>query len=208
MIFQVNDMKKLLAILTVCATICAFGSCSEKEESSVEDNSAVTTSAMESSVVQMETHAYDESIDKTAFVGKWECTKFVKGGEEYPNVNGIPQYALFQYDLLEDGKVNLADSLMEIADPESDIAYSWGVINENEIEITSNDGTATVFTMDNGQLVNKTSDEEVYLDKVDEFQEFDFKAFYEQLTPNYSLVPVETDADGNVIGEGEPIPIE
>lgn len=195
-------MKKLLVFLTACTIICSFGSCSEKEESSVSE-----TVNNESSVSEIVTQEYDKSIDTTAFVGKWECTKFVKDGEEYSNVNGIPTYALFQYDLLEDGKINLADSLMEVAPPESDMTYLWGAINENQIEIASGDGNIT-FTMDNGQLISNTGSEEVYLDKVDEFQDFDFKAYFEQFSVNYSLVPVETDASGNVISEGEPIPIE
>ncbi|MDE6538623.1 MAG: hypothetical protein K2K66_00385 [Ruminococcus sp.] len=195
-------MKKLLVFLTACIVICAFGSCSEKEESSVSE-----TATNGNSVPEIATQEYDKSIDTTAFIGKWECTKFVKGGEEYTNVNGIPIYALFQYDLLEDGKINLADSLMEVAPPEVDMTYLWGAIGENQIEIASSDGNIT-FTMDNGQLISNTSDEEIYLDKVDEFQDFDFKAYYEQFSLNYSLVPVETDADGNVVSEGEPIPIK
>lgn len=202
-------MKKLLVILTACATVCAFGSCGEKEESSSGDISAVTTSPVENvlsenSVAEVETQAYDESVDKTAFVGKWECTKFVKDGTEYPNVNGIPQYALFQYDLLEDGNVNLADSLMEVANP--DVKYTWGTISENEIEIASIDGNIT-FTLENGQLINTDGSEEVYLDKVDTFQDFDFKSYYEQLSGGYSLVPVETDASGNVVATGEAITV-
>ena len=195
-------MKKLLVFLTACTVICAFGSCSEKEESSVSE-----TATNESSVSEIVTQEYDKNIDKTAFVGKLECTKFVKDGEEYTNVNGIPTYALFQYDLLEDGKINLADSLMEVASPETDMTYLWGAINENQIEIASSDGNMT-FTMDNGQLISNTGNEEIYLDKVDEFQDFDFKAYYEQFSVGYSLVPVETDANGNIVSEDEPIPIE
>ena len=206
-------MKKLLVLLTACATICAFVSCGEKEKSSssetlTNESSVSENTTEESSVVEPETRKYDESVDKTAFVGKWECSKFIKGGEEYTNVNGIPQYALFQYDFQEDGKVNLADSLMEIADPESNVSYSWGAVSDDEVEVYSNDGSVSAFKLIDGQLVNSVEDEEFYLDKVDEFQEFDFKAYYEQLSGGYSLVPITTDEAGNVVGEGEPIPIE
>lgn len=205
-------MKKLLVLLTACVTICAFGSCSEKEESSVEDNSVVITSAVENSVeessdVQVETQEYDNSVDKNIFVGKWECTKFTDNGEEYTNLNGIPMYILFQYDFLEDGNVGFSDSLMEISDPENPIKYTWGTISDSEIEVASSGGNMT-YTLENGQLVNRINNQEIYLDRVETFQEFDFKAYYEQLSAGYSLVPVETDASGNVVSEGEPIPIE
>lgn len=193
-------MKKLLVLLTACATICAFGSCNEKEESSV-----ATTSPVESSAVEVVTHEYDESVDKTAFVGKWECTKFIANGEEYTNYHGMPMYALFQYDFLEDGKVEYADSLVELmTDKPKD---TWGTISENEIEVVVGNETLT-YTLENGQLITRNRGQEIYLDKVDEFQEFDYKGFYEGLNAGYSLIPVETDAAGNVVSEGEPIPIE
>lgn len=202
-------MKKLLLLLTACATICAYVSCGEKEESSAVDVSAVTTapveiSAEESSVPEIVTQAYDESVDKTAFIGKWECTKFVKDGEEYTNVNGIPQYALFQYELLEDGNANLSDSLMAVIDHE--VYYSWGTVSDSEIEIASDKGN-TNFKLENGQLVSIENGEEIYLDKVDEFQVFDFEAYYSGMLGGYSLVPVETDAAGNVVATGEAITV-
>lgn len=226
-------MKKLLVLLTVCAVMCTFGSCGKKEENSVSESSPVSesgeteTTAEEVSgdetesatteennieqvpveiLAQPETHEYIEDIDKTPFVGKWECSKLAANGEELTELKGIPAYAVFQYDIMEDGTVALAESLMEIADPEDMVDYTWGVVSETEIEIVGSNDSAILFTLENGQLVNIDDSEEIYLDKVNEFQDFDFKTYYEELMSQqdnyeYVLTPVETDADGNIIGE-------
>lgn len=226
-------MKKLLVLLTACAVMCAFGSCGKKEENSVSESSLVSesgeteTTAEEVSgdetesatteennieqvpveiLAQPETHEYIEDADKTPFVGKWECSKLAANGEELTELKGIPAYAVFQYDIMEDGTVALAESLMEIADPEDMVDYTWGVVSETEIEIVGSNDSAILFTLKNGQLVNIDDSEEIYLDKVDEFQDFDFKTYYEELMSQqdnyeYVLTPVETDADGNIIGE-------
>lgn len=196
-------MKKLLVLLTVCATICAFGSCGEKEETSAGDDAVVTTSA---EISQMETHAYDETVDKNIFVGKWECFKLVANGEEIPSVNGMPAYAVFQYNLLEDNTVALADSLVAVSDPETSTTYKWGAVSDTEVEITGSDGSAIVYVLNDGILENiDTNGEEIYLERVDEFQDFDFEAYRNERSGQYILTPVETDAAGNIIGEGEPI---
>lgn len=193
-------MKKLLVFLTACATICAFGSCGEKEESSAGDNSATS----ESSVVQVETKEYDNSLDKSTFVGKWECTKFIADGEEYSNYQGMPMYAIFQYDFKEDGKVEYAEGLMELMTEEN--ADTWGVVSDSEIEVVVNNSTLD-YVLENGQLVHREGGQEIYLDKVDDFQEFDYKSYYEGVNVEYSLVPVETDAAGNVVATGEAITV-
>ena len=196
-------MKKLLVFLTACALMSVMVSCGEKS-----DDSAVTTSSEENSIIQAETHAYDESADKNIFVGKWECCKLVANGAELTSLGGIPAYAVFQYDVLEDGTVTLPDSIMKISDPENIISYKWGAISDTEIEITGSDGSVIVYVLNDGKLENiDTNGEEIYLERVDEFQDFDFEAYYEDLAGQYVLTPVETDAAGNIIGEGEPITI-
>ncbi|MDE6832675.1 MAG: hypothetical protein K2J39_00280 [Ruminococcus sp.] len=202
-------MKKILVFLTACVFMSVMISCGEKEESSAGDGSVISTSADESSLVQMETHAYDNSIDKSIFVGKWECYKLVTNDAELTTIGGIPSYAIFQYDIREDGTVALPDFLMEIAD-ENATSYKWGTISDTEIEITGSDGSAIVYVMNDGNLENiDTNGEEIYLKKVDEFQYFDFKTYYEEIANQnqYVLTPVETDAAGNIIGEGEPITV-
>lgn len=196
-------MKKLLVLLTVCAAVCAFGSCGEKEETSAGDDAVVTTSA---EVIPAETHAYDETVDKNIFVGKWECCKLIADGEEIPSVNGIPAYAVFQYNLLEDNTVALADSLMAVTDVETSVTYKWGAVSDTEVEITGTDGSVILYVLNDGILENiDTNGEEIYLERVDEFQDFDFEAYYKERAGQYVLTPVETDAAGNIIGEGEPI---
>ena len=190
-------MKKLLAILTACATMCAFGSCGEKEESS-------TASPVESSVIEVATKEYDESVDKSIFAGKWECTKFIADGEEYSNYQGMPMYALFQYDFKEDGKVGYAEGLIEMMTEKP--TDTWGVVSDSEIEVVVNNSTLD-YILENGQLVHRDRGQEIYLDRVDEFQDFDYKGYYEGLNVGYSLVPVETDAAGNVVATGEAITV-
>lgn len=232
-------MKKLFAILMTCATMtCAFGSCGDNEESSSEivsgsesetitesDTKEVTENVTESESVgesgseqveiltQPETHEYLENADKTPFVGKWECSKLVANGEEIPELNGIPAYAVFQYDIIEDGTIALPESLMEVSDPEDPVTYTWGIISDSEIEIVGSNGSSIVYALENGQLTNIDDTEEIYLDKVGEFQEFDFKSYYEEIMskqndPGYVLTPVETDADGNIIEDTETITAE
>ena len=188
-------MKKLLVFLTACAMMSVMFSCGEKEESSAGDSSA-----NESSVVQPVTHEYDESVDKSIFVGKWECCRLVIDGEETTSYGGIPSYAVFQYDLHEDNTVSLPDFFMEVADSENPVDYKWGAISDTEVEIFGSNGSVVVYTLKDGKLENITRDgNTIGLEKVDEFQYFDFKTYYEDIANQYVLTPVETDANGNVI---------
>lgn len=238
-------MKKLIALLIACtAMTCSFVSCGdEDEESSANDTSVfesstddssddsieedtteeieeeleeVTEENIEVTTVEKTTHEYIEDADKTAFLGKWECTKLVVDGESLTELAGLPIYSVFQYDLLDDGTVELPDSLMEIADSENPVTYTWEQSSDNEIEIIGSNGSSISFTLQDGQLVNIEGTEEIYLDKVAEFTYFDFKSYYDQLMAEqaeqdeqqYVLTPVETDANGEVISTGEPIVVE
>lgn len=213
-------MKKLLVILAACAAMTfAFSSCGdEKKESSVndvsvsEETTAESVSADEAGTAEPETYSYLENADKTPFIGKWECSKLVANGEELTELGGLPIYAVFQYGVNEDGTVELPESLMEISDPEDSVTYTWGAISDNEIEILSSSGVSIIYVLENGQLVNIDNGEEIYLDKVDEFKYFDFKGYYDKLMAEndeqYFLTPVVTDANGEVVGTGEPIPVE
>lgn len=234
-------MKRLLALLIACTAMTfVFASCGdEKENSSANDTSvaeteAVTESTTESSDVtevsdtdnsnngqikvdeQLETNAYIEDADKTPFIGKWECTRLVAGGEDIEELQGLPLYAVFQYDIHEDGTVSLPDSLIEASGPENVLVYTWGMLSEDEIEIVGISDSlrsSIKLTLKDGQLINidNQRDEEIYLDKVDEFQYFDFQAYYDAALaqqPEYVLTPVETDADGNIIEDTETITAE
>lgn len=219
-------MKRLFALLVACtATVCVLGSCGDKEESSVSESSSVAevTESDDASADSSEqpeikilpaTHEYLEDADKTPFVGKWECSRLVANGQELEELQGIPAYAVFQYDFLEDGTVKLPDSLMAISDTENPTTYQWGIVSETEIEVTGSNGSAVVYTLDDGLLTNINGTEEIYLKKVDEFTEFDFQAYYDAIMASmpgedeYVLTPIETDANGDVVSRGEPITLE
>lgn len=208
-----------------------FSSCSdENSESSVNDISVsetetttetlpeeVTEDVTESgtideiSTAEPETRAYLENADKTPFVGKWECSKLIANGTELTELSGLPIYAVFQYGILEDGTIELPESLMEVADTENPVTYTWGVVSDNEIEISGSNGSSVTYTLENGHLANISKREEIYLDKVDEFTYFDFKGYYEELMSQqggYVLTPVQTDADGNIIDNTETVTAE
>lgn len=198
-------MKRLFALLTACTAItCVFASCGDKKE----ESSANDTSVSESTSAETVTETTDESsqnsdVTDSSFVGKWECSKLVANGEELDELAGLPIYAVFQYDVREDGTVELPESLMEISDQENPVSYTWKSKSDNEIEIVGSNDSSIVYSLENGQLVNISGTEEIYLDKVDEFKDFDFKGYYDELMAQqenqYVLTPVETDADGNII---------
>lgn len=217
-------MKKLLALLIACTAItCTFASCGDKEkessvsgESSVSEESAEEETTTEETAVsenseeielltEPETHEYIDA-DPTAFLGKWECEKIVVDGEEMADLMGMPIYASYQYDIMEDGTAGLSESLMAIMTEADAVEYTWGLISEEEIEIAGNNGSVIQFTLDGDYLVSRMSEQntEIYLKKVDEFTEFDFQAYVDNYeAPAYELTPVQTDAEGNIIESTE-----
>lgn len=217
-------MKKLIALLIVCTSVmCMFASCSDKEkessvsgESSVSEESAEEETTTEETAVsedaeeielltEPETHEYIDA-DPTAFLGKWECEKIVVDGEEMADLMGMPIYASYQYDIMEDGTAGLSESLMAIMTEADAVEYTWGLISEEEIEIAGNNGSVIQFALDGDYLVSQMSEQntEVYLKKVDEFTEFDFQAYIDNYeAPAYELTPVQTDAEGNIIESTE-----
>ncbi len=228
-------MKKLSALLVACtAMTCVFTSCGDekKDESSVSDDVSVSvqdeteSSAEEETTeessdseseptdeIQNTSHEYLDDADPTAFLGKWECEKIIINGEEMADIVGMPVYAVYQYDVMEDGTVGMSDSLMEIATEEDNFDYTWGMISETEIEIVSPDGKTVPFTLDGDYLVDVDSESgmEIYLKKVDEFTSFDYKGFmdnYQSQQNQVVLTPVETDADGNIIESSETVTAE
>ncbi len=142
---------------------------SESEETETEPESEGTTEVI--------THEYIEDADPTAFLGKWECEKMVIDGEELTDYMGIPIYAMFQFDIKEDGTANTPQT--ELADTAE---YTWGMVSEEEIEIVSENGSALVFSFEGDKLAghDTESDDVIYLVKVDEFTPFDFNEFMNQ----------------------------
>lgn len=217
-------MKKLIALLIACTSVtCMFASCSDEEkESSVSSESSVSEESSEEETTTEETavsedaeeieilteseiHKYIDA-DPTVFLGKWECEKIVVDGEEMADLMGMPIYASYQYDIMEDGTAGLSESLMAIMTEADAVEYTWGLISEEEIEIAGNNGSVIQFTLDGDRLVSKMSEQntEVYLKKVDEFTEFDFQAYIDNYeAPAYELTPVQTDAEGNIIESTE-----
>lgn len=229
-------MKKLLAVVVSCMSFaCALTSCGDggessevslkpvtQEENAEESSEEVSEESAEYSLLEVEgvtepeTHEYIDA-DPTAFLGKWECVEYIENGENVEDVMGMPIYALFQYDVREGNTAYLPDSLVEaLAEYDSDTTYSWGLVSENEIELVGSDGSVICFEMqEDGRLFYGESSWEVYLGKVDEFQEFDFSAFYSDMAEqqqrqqdSFVMTPVETDADGNIVSSGEPIIVE
>ncbi len=221
-------MKKLFALLVACTTmVCAFGSCGDKKENSETESQSVaendesgniseesTEQISEESDTQSETNEYiADDAEKTAFFGKWECNKLVANGQELTDLQGIPAYAVFQYDFLENGNIKLPDSLTSASNAENPVTYQWEIIGENQVEVKGSNGSSVIYNLDGEQLTNVDGNTEIYLKRVDEFTEFDFKAYYEEMMSQqnnggYVLTPVETGANGEVVSRGEPITIE
>ena len=168
-------MKKLLALLIACtAIICTFASCGDKEkESSVSGESSVSEESVEEETTEKTTHEYIDA-DATAFLGKWECEKIIVDGEELADFMGIPIYAMFQFDIKDDGKAYTSDYA-----PSGVIEYKWGMISETEIEIVSEDGTALTFSFEGDKLASRDAESGnvIYLVSVDELTPFDAEEF-------------------------------
>ncbi len=113
--------------------------------------------------------------DKSAFLGKWECEKAVIDGEEITDINGIPLYVMFQFDFKEDGTVLLGEDMAELMD---ETICSWSMESKTEIVVTDEDDDLMVFTADGDYLVGiDSSDDMIYLVRVDEFTHFDIESF-------------------------------
>lgn len=211
-------MKKLLVLAVSCIVVTGvFASCDEKEESSASLTPVKNESEQSEEIHETEPETEPEKreyidADATAFIGKWECTEYTQGEEHIEDLMGMPIYALFQYEIKEDGTAFLPDALIDaLADKGIEHSYSWGLLSENEIEIVDFDGSSILFTLeDDGRLSSVDGDETIWLEKVDNFKDFDFSAYYENMgyEESYVLTPIETDAGGNVVGTGETIIVD
>ncbi|MDE6092747.1 MAG: hypothetical protein K2G14_06585, partial [Ruminococcus sp.] len=113
--------------------------------------------------------------DKSAFLGKWECEKAVINGEEMTDVDGIPLCLMFQLDFKENGTVLLGEAMAEFMEETS---YSWSMESKNEIVVIDENDDLMMFTADGDYLVGfDSSDDMIYLVRVDEFTPFDIESF-------------------------------
>ncbi|MCM1505593.1 MAG: hypothetical protein NC177_00435 [Ruminococcus flavefaciens] len=184
-------MKKLIALLMACATMtCAFVSCGndESSESSVSESSTseTTEETTESATEEETAEPTTEQNEVSAFVGKWQGLKFVADGEESTDFMGEPIYAMFQLELCEDGIVNFGEFMSQHI-THSDVTWSWKATSDTQCEFFSDDGSdSTTLTIDGDYLVITEDDEKVYLERVDEFTEYQ---------------PEETEGEGEWITE-------
>lgn len=182
----------------------------ETTEATTEEETVTTEESAETTTVAVETPTYEfiEDADKTPFIGKWECEKYIVEGEEMKDLMGIPLYAVFQFNIKEDGTATMAESMAQYNDTgnatvEEATNYTWGVVGDNEIVIYNSMGLAVHFTLDGESLVGATegTDEQIYLVKVDEFTPFDMEEFMN----SFQIDGVEDTSDiaGDITTESE-----
>jgi len=180
---------------------------SEEETTEAEtttEDSAETES--DTSAVEKTTYEFIEDADKTAFLGKWECTKLVVEGEEMEDLMGLPLYAVFQLEIKEDGTASMAEAVAELSESEVAITYTWGVVSDTEIAIVDSNDNSMLLTLDGDYLIGTEEgyDEQLYLAKVDEFTPFDFESFMNdfQMDGAEGASDTETTSD-SALTEGE-----
>ncbi|MCM1313745.1 MAG: hypothetical protein NC205_07795 [Prevotella sp.] len=118
------------------------------------------------------------------FVGKWQGVKIITDGEEWDELSGIPVYALYQFEICEDGSVVFGETASELITD----TWNWREIPDStKIELYSNDDIE-VLALDNGGLVYSESENDgtLYLEKVDEFSPYEIpKETTENITHEY-----------------------
>lgn len=159
-----------------------------EEETTVSEAEGETDAGTEEDT-EITTHEYIDA-DATAFLGKWECESMVIDGEELTDFMGIPIYAMFQFDIKDDGTASTAQT--ELTDT---VDYTWGMVSENEMEIVSVDGTALTFALEGDKLAghDTESDDVIYLVKVDEFTPFDMEEFMNESSDENSVSKEESE---------------
>lgn len=171
------------------------------EETTETETESDTTGEEDSGLVtgdtEFTTHAVIEDADKTAFIGKWQGEKVEYEGETVTDVMGLPVYALFQYEFLEDGTVALGDALTQMTGMEV-TGITWGVIGENQIEVVNAEQqTANVFTLEGDYLISEEQGQVTYITKVDEFTPFDLEEFMNESSDEV------VSTDENIVSEEE-----
>ncbi|MCM1505594.1 MAG: hypothetical protein NC177_00440 [Ruminococcus flavefaciens] len=127
-------------------------------------------------------YQYDEkeNISKLQeyFTGKWQGYSLVVDGESYTEYMDMPVYAMYQYELKEDGTVEINNEMLGGYSS----SYTWSLIGAKKIEMVNEYFNSVVLTLEGDFLVIKDDDLEFYLEKVDEFTPFDMEAFIESFT--------------------------
>lgn len=167
-------MKKLLCLSTalLCLSASLF-SCGDKNDSSSKDaetTTAATTAAAENKA--------EGDADISNYLGKWECKEIVIDGEKSDNFYGMDAFALFQIELLEDGKGNFF-SFLEFKEKYEFTEIEWELTDDGNIKLIdeefSDEEDDFDMSLKNGKLVMDMSDDEsefvAYLEKVNEFSE-------------------------------------
>ena len=154
---------------------------SSEEESEEEEEEAEEYDIDSEGITEKPTlYQFLDNADITPFVGKWECEKIIIEGEEMTDFMGMPLYAVYQLNVLDDGTAVMGETLNDYSDNEVAKHYDWGVLDENEMAIINEEEDMSMrFTLEDNYLVGHEEgyDEEIYFVKVDTFTPFDFEAF-------------------------------
>jgi len=187
----------------------------ETEEDTTEAETEEDTDSDEEEGTQVETKpAYDGEVDESLFLGKWEADKLVDGEEELSDMSSIvgaeiPVAVVYQFEFKEDGTVGMADSFMSLASSmsgeEVDMPeYTWTITGEDEIQVYCEEENEVIFfTLKDDMLVSEDDDGmSIYLKKVDEFTEFDYDEFMNNMMAQDGETDEET-TDSADVAEGE-----
>ena len=175
-------MKKLLCLSTalLCLSASLF-SCGDKKDSSSKDAETTTAATTAADTTAEDTTAEKKAegdADVSDYLGKWECKEIVIDGEKSDNFYGMDAFALFQIELLEDGKANFFSSL-EFKEEYEFTEIEWELTDDGNIKLIdeefSDEEDDFDMSLKDGKLVMDMSDDEsdfvAYLEKVNEFSE-------------------------------------
>lgn len=121
---------------------------------------------LEEETTEKTTHEYIEDADPTAFIGKWECRKLTTNQKKQYLMNS-PIEEICQLEIYDDHTAVISG--VEVVGAEKFVVCDWGIVSENEIELTDNNGRIVFFTLDGDYLVDTEKDITVSLWRVDEF---------------------------------------
>jgi len=182
-------MKKILALFLACISFTCFSCGQDTPADDVAENT-VETSAEETTAESV-TESETEQNEVSAFVGKWQGVKIIENGEESDKFENMPIWAVFQFELCEDGSIKFGETTSGLIDP--DVTWSWRRMSSSiEIELYSDDDDddVSVLTLDGDYLIFEESDDVLYLEKVEEFTPYQYE---EETTENVTHEYIDAD---------------
>ncbi|MCM1505595.1 MAG: hypothetical protein NC177_00445 [Ruminococcus flavefaciens] len=123
----------------------------------------------------MKTNESVADVTENDFVGKWQGMKIVTDGEECTEIIDMPVYAMYQFELCEDGSVKFGENISSLI--ENNITMGWHEISSTEIELYREEDIeyVEVFRLDGEYLVFEDSGDFLYLERVDEFMPYEYE---------------------------------